>query len=118
MSHAQVSAKWHETNHTDPIDYLASHGKTWANLVADVTVQYNQMEEEDKVLNASVLLYTKDDHKFMAGKSDLKIAKGLEHDKILTGAGKATWLASTVKSILKNEKWVRLCFKRLIPSIS
>ena len=43
---------------------------------------------------------------FMAGKSDLKIAKGLEHDKILTGAGKATWWASTVKSILKNEKYM------------
>ncbi|WP_407312014.1 N-acetylmuramoyl-L-alanine amidase family protein [Desulfosporosinus sp. SB140] len=62
MSHAQVSAKWHETNHTDPIDYLASHGKTWANLVADVAAQYMQMEEEDKVLNVAVLLFTKDDY--------------------------------------------------------
>jgi DNA invertase Pin-like site-specific DNA recombinase len=43
---------------------------------------------------------------FMEGKSDLKIAKGLEHDGILTGAGKATWWASTVKSILKNEKYM------------
>ena len=31
----------------------------------------------------------------MEGKSDLKIAKGLEHDGILAGAGKATWWAST-----------------------
>jgi len=43
---------------------------------------------------------------FMEGKSDLKIAKGLELDGILTGAGKATWWASTVKSILKNEKYM------------
>ncbi|MDR3602082.1 MAG: recombinase family protein [Desulfosporosinus sp.] len=43
---------------------------------------------------------------FMEGRSDLKIAKGLEHDGILTGAGKATWWASTVKSILKNEKYM------------
>jgi hypothetical protein len=43
MSHAQVSVKWHECDHTDPIDYLASHGKTWASLVADVTREYNGM---------------------------------------------------------------------------
>jgi hypothetical protein len=61
MSHAQVSAKWHESNHTDPIDYLANHGKTWANVVADVTAQYNLMEEEDSVLDVAVLLFTKDD---------------------------------------------------------
>jgi len=62
MSHAQVSSKWKESNHTDPIDYLASHGKTWANFVADVTTQYNQMEEEDSVLKVAVLLFTKDDY--------------------------------------------------------
>lgn len=58
MSHAQVSAKWHETNHTDPIEYLASHGKTWANLVADVTAQYNKMEVDDMKLNCLVLYYS------------------------------------------------------------
>ena len=62
MSHAQVSAKWHESTHTDPIDYLASHGKTWTNLVADVSTQYTQMEEEDRVLKVAVLLFTKDDY--------------------------------------------------------
>ena len=61
MSHAQVSAKWHETTHTDPLDYLASHGKTWANLVADVTAQYKEMEGND-VLDVAVLLFTKDDY--------------------------------------------------------
>ena len=73
MSHAQVSAKWHETNHTDPIDYLASHGKSWVNLVADVTTQYNQMEEEDNVLKVAVLLFTKDD--FWAG-VDVSVKNG------------------------------------------
>jgi len=62
MSHAQVSTKWHETTHTDPIEYLASHGKTWANLVADVTDKYNEMEEENNVLKVAVLLFTKDDY--------------------------------------------------------
>ncbi len=73
MSHAQVSAKWHETNHTDPIDYLASHGKTWVDLVADVTTQYTLIEEEDRVLNVAVLLFTKDD--YWAG-SDVSVKNG------------------------------------------
>jgi N-acetylmuramoyl-L-alanine amidase CwlA len=28
MSHAEVSAKWKETNHTDPVQYFADNGKT------------------------------------------------------------------------------------------
>ena len=59
MSHAQVSVKWHESNHTDPIEYLASHGKTWANLVADVKTQYKQMEEDHNVLKVAVLVVYK-----------------------------------------------------------
>ncbi|MDR3584502.1 MAG: hypothetical protein P4L59_04170 [Desulfosporosinus sp.] len=68
MSHAQVSEKWKETNHTDPIDYLASHGKTWANLVADVTTQYNEMEGNDLKLQ-TLILY--------CGDADLQIAADL-----------------------------------------
>lgn len=60
MSHAQVSAKWKESNHTDPIEYLASHGKTWANLVADVTTQYNQMEGGEMV-DEGILVFGPDD---------------------------------------------------------
>ncbi len=73
MSHAQVSAKWHETNHTDPIDYLASHRRTWVDLVADVTTQYTLIEEDDTVLNVAVLLFTKDD--YWAG-SDVSVKNG------------------------------------------
>jgi len=73
MSHAQVSAKWKESTHTDPIDYLASQGKTWANLVADVTTNYNKMEEENNVLKVAVLLFTKDD--FWAG-VDVSVKNG------------------------------------------
>ena len=62
MSHAQVSAKWHESDHTDPIAYLASHGKTWANLVADVTANYKELEGGNDVLKVAVLLFTKDDY--------------------------------------------------------
>ncbi len=68
MSHDQVSAKWKETDHTDPIDYLASHDKTWANLVADVTTQYNEMEGNDLKLQ-TLILYS--------GDADLQIAADL-----------------------------------------
>jgi N-acetylmuramoyl-L-alanine amidase len=59
MSHAQVSAKWHETTHTDPIEYLASHDKTWANVVADVTEQYKEMEGNG--VNEGILIFGPDD---------------------------------------------------------
>jgi hypothetical protein len=68
MSHAQVSAKWKETDHTDPIDYLASHGKTWANLVADVNASFNEMEANDMKLQ-TLILYS--------GDADLQIAADL-----------------------------------------
>ncbi len=60
MSHAQVSAKWKESNHTDPIDYLASHGKTWANLVSDVNAQYHEMEGGETV-DEGILIFGPDD---------------------------------------------------------
>jgi len=43
MSHAEVSAKWHESTHNDPISYFASHGKTVAAFRADVQKQMNIM---------------------------------------------------------------------------
>ena len=36
MSHAQVSSKWGQTNHEDPLDYLKSHNVSWSQLVQDV----------------------------------------------------------------------------------
>ena len=68
MSHAQVSAKWKETDHTDPIDDLATFNKTWANVVADVTAQYNEMEGNDLKLQ-TLILYS--------GDADLQIAADL-----------------------------------------
>ncbi len=35
-----------------------------------------------------------------------KIAKGLEVDGILTGAGKTKWWTSTIIKILRNEKYI------------
>lgn len=35
-NHAWVSNTFHETNHQDPIAYLAQHGISWAQVVADI----------------------------------------------------------------------------------
>jgi len=35
-SHRGISAMYHETDHTDPIQYLADHGKTWGQLLAAI----------------------------------------------------------------------------------
>ena len=36
FSHAEISSLYHETDHTDPLPYLARHSKTWDQLVADI----------------------------------------------------------------------------------
>ncbi|MDP4174149.1 MAG: N-acetylmuramoyl-L-alanine amidase [Bacteroidota bacterium] len=43
MSHAEVSAKWGETNHTDPVAYFANHGKTVDMFRAEVQEAINIM---------------------------------------------------------------------------
>jgi len=35
-SHRGISQAYHDTDHTDPIGYLASYGKTWDDLLADI----------------------------------------------------------------------------------
>ena len=78
-----------------------------------VIVNHNRFLGYTKDENGNLVIVPKDAEiikriyrEFLEGKSDLKIAKGLEKDSILTGAGKVTWWASTVKSILKNEKYM------------
>ena len=43
---------------------------------------------------------------YLEGDSMDKIAKGLEADGILTGAGKSKWWTSTINKILRNEKYI------------
>jgi N-acetylmuramoyl-L-alanine amidase CwlA len=40
MSHKQASDIWKQTTHQDPIEYLATFGKTWNDVIHDVTVEY------------------------------------------------------------------------------
>ena len=43
---------------------------------------------------------------YLEGYSMDKIAKGLEADGVLTGAGKTKWWTSTINKILRNEKYI------------
>ncbi len=43
---------------------------------------------------------------YLEGYSMDKIAKGLEADGVLTGAGKTKWWSSTINKILRNEKYI------------
>ena len=43
---------------------------------------------------------------YLEGYSMDRIAKGLEADSILTGAGKTNWWTSTINKILRNEKYI------------
>lgn len=48
MSHAEVSAKWKETTHTDPIAYFAKFGKTVDDFRAAVQEEVNKMLKPKK----------------------------------------------------------------------
>ena len=43
---------------------------------------------------------------YLEGSSMLQIARGLEADGILTGAGNPRWHTSTINKILRNEKYI------------
>lgn len=50
MGHKEVSEKWHETDHTDPYDFFADHGKTIDDFRADVQAEIDrQMKEGNEV---------------------------------------------------------------------
>jgi len=97
--------------------YALSHNTRWG-------IVHRFQNGKVKVNHTKFLGYTKDENgelvivpeeaeiirrifrEFLEGKSDLKIAQGLERDGILTGAGRTKWWSSTVNKILKNEKYM------------
>ena len=87
-------------------------------------LQYRYQQGEIQVNCARFLGYTKDENKhlvvvpeeaevvkriyreYLEGASMLKIARGLEADGILNGAGKERWHTSNINQILRNEKYI------------
>ena len=91
---------------------------------AKLGLQYRYQQGEIQINCARFLGYTKDENKhlvivpeeaeivkriyreYLEGASMLKIARGLEADGILNGAGKVRWHTSNVNQILRNEKYI------------
>jgi len=87
-------------------------------------LQYRYQQGEIQVNCARFLGYTKDENKrlvivpeeaeivkriyreYLEGSSMLKIARGLEADGILNGAGNEKWHTSNINNILRNEKYI------------
>jgi DNA invertase Pin-like site-specific DNA recombinase len=87
-------------------------------------LQYRYQQGEIQVNCARFLGYTKDENKhlvivpeeaeivkriyreYLEGASMLKIARGLEADGILNGAGNERWHTSNINHILRNEKYI------------
>ena len=87
-------------------------------------LQYRYQQREIQINCARFLGYTKDENEhlvivpeeaeivkriyreYLEGASMLKIARGLEADGILNGAGKEKWHTSNVNQILRNEKYI------------
>ena len=87
-------------------------------------LQFRYQNGQVQVNHNHFLGYTKDDEgnlvidpeqaeivkriyrEYLKGYSMDKIAKGLEADRILTGAGKPKWWTSTINKILRNEKYI------------
>ena len=87
-------------------------------------LQYRYQQGQVQVNHTRFLGYTKDAdghliidpeqaeivrriyREYLEGSSMDKIAKGLEADGILTGAGKTKWWTSTINKILRNEKYI------------
>lgn len=87
-------------------------------------LQFRYQNGQVQVNHNHFLGYTKDDEgnliidpeqaevvkriyrEYLEGYSMNKIAKGLEADGILTGAGKTKWWTSTINKILRNEKYI------------
>lgn len=60
MSHAEVSAKWHESSHQDPIPYFSEYGKTVNDFRKEVQVQINLLlKKKNRKLLTKINRYSK-----------------------------------------------------------
>lgn len=52
LSHADVSNKWRETNHQDPIDFFSDYGKTVDQFRAEVQSMINIINNVERIVNS------------------------------------------------------------------
>lgn len=51
FSHRGISAMYHETDHTDPITFLAQYGKTWEQLLAAIDAEIAVLKKPPTVVS-------------------------------------------------------------------
>ncbi len=87
------------------IQYRYQQGKV--QVCANRFLGYDKDEEGKLVINQEEAQVVKRIYReYLEGKSYYEIGKGLTADGIKTAAGSERWLASTLRLILKNEKYV------------
>jgi N-acetylmuramoyl-L-alanine amidase len=97
LSHGEVSAKWHETNHTDPVGYFAQYGKTVDQFRSEVQQEINKqiggsdmrkivIYYGDADVFAALIVSQKNQCPLMS-KADY-IASGLKSDQVIEIGGK------------------------------
>lgn len=87
------------------IQYRYQQGKVQVNH--NRFLGYDKDENGNLVINPEQAEVVKRIYReYLEGYSMDKIAKGLEADGILTGAGKTKWWTSTINKILHNEKYI------------
>lgn len=52
-SHNGISQMYHETDHTDPIQFLAEYGRTWGQLLAAIDAEILRIKGEVPVVNTN-----------------------------------------------------------------
>ncbi|MFL0267236.1 peptidoglycan recognition protein family protein [Candidatus Clostridium radicumherbarum] len=99
MSHAEVSNKWHETDHQDPIAYFNEYGKTVDQFRSEVQVQINIILGKGVSDMKKIVVYYGDADVFAAlivsqknqcplmSKADF-VASGLQADQVIEIGGK------------------------------
>jgi hypothetical protein len=99
MSHAEVSNKWHETDHQDPIAFFNEYGKTVDQFRNEVQAQINIMLGEGVSDMKKIVVYYGDADVFAAlivsqknqcplmSKADY-VASGLKADQVIEIGGK------------------------------
>lgn len=60
FSHRGIAAMYGETDHTDPIGYLAQYGHTWEQLLAAIEVEIKKLKGDD-LMEHAILYFGADD---------------------------------------------------------
>ncbi|MHB8124567.1 MAG: peptidoglycan recognition protein family protein [Desulfitobacteriaceae bacterium] len=62
-SHKDISEKYHETDHQDPIAFLQNYGKSWANLLGAIKTEIiNREQQGGLTVDHAVLFFGPDDY--------------------------------------------------------